>query len=192
MRGNCRYSLPKASWEEKEESDCQLLEPTGMGECMFGVGPHWRSRAECSVTGVIGRLVVTPLLVVVVACTTSASTSRAGSPAAVSTSGINSSPAGQAIAGTAIAHLGGCGLTPVRQGGMPLWVLEAGAPSYLPYVVAASQRVVAVIFSYPLRAGHPTDPANKILWVARQPGTASLLQIDGHPVEATTPSFHQT
>lgn len=75
---------------------------------------------------------------------------------------------------------------------MPLWVLEAGAPSYLPYAVAASQRVTAVIFSYPLKAGHPTDPANKILWVVHQPGTASVLQIDGHAINAITPSFHQT
>lgn len=75
---------------------------------------------------------------------------------------------------------------------MPFWVLEAGAPSYLPYAVAVSQRVVAVIFSYPLKAGHPTNPANKILWVVRQPGTTTLLQIDGHPIEAPTPLVHQT
>jgi len=41
-----------------------------------------------------------------------------------------------------------------------------------------------------LRAGHPENPANKILWVVRTPRTGPLT-IDGHPLGAATPMIHE-
>jgi hypothetical protein len=44
-------------------------------------------------------------------------------------------------------------------------------------VVAASAMTAGFIFGHPLRAGHPADPANKILWVVRTPREGAPLQI---------------
>jgi len=46
---------------------------------------------------------------------------------------------------------------------------EAGAPADLPYVLAVPQTAAGFIFGYPLRAGHPVNPSNKILWVVDFP-----------------------
>jgi hypothetical protein len=43
----------------------------------------------------------------------------------------------------------------------------------------------AFIFGYPLRAGNPTDLANKILWIVRLPGSG--LVVRASPLRATTP-----
>ncbi len=90
---------------------------------------------------------------------------------------------------------GGCGATPVFKGGVPAWLDQAGAnnnPDGLPYVVGIPSLAAGFIFGYPLRAGHPQSPTNKILWVVGMPRNRSALEITGHPLTATTPSIQQS
>ena len=86
----------------------------------------------------------------------------------------------------------GCGSTAVLHGGVPTWLDDAeghNPPGYLNYVIAHPPLAAGFLFSYPLRAGHPTNPSNKVLWVVRtQPN--GPLTIDGHPLGATSPSVH--
>jgi hypothetical protein len=86
----------------------------------------------------------------------------------------------------------GCTATAIRRGTPPDWTAPAwaetsGAPTGLPYVVAEHGRAIAFIFGYPLRAGVPTNPDNKILWVVRSPRDGSDLVIRARPLHATTP-----
>jgi len=77
---------------------------------------------------------------------------------------------------------GGCGPTPAYDGGQPAWLVESGAnnnPNGVPYVLAIPQTAAGFIFGYPLRAGHPTSPSNKILWVVRLPRNGSSLSVTG-------------
>ena len=69
---------------------------------------------------------------------------------------------------------------------------EAGAPADLPYVLAVPQTAAGFIFGYPLRAGHPVNPSNKILWVVDSPRSGSLLQITGQLSDANEPSVHES
>ncbi len=107
------------------------------------------------------------------------------------------SPSGQVspIASTppttaATTVAGGCGSTNVYNGGVPEWLDAAGAhnnPNGLPYLVATPPIAAGFLFGAPLRAGHPTDPTNKILWVVGEPREGAELRIIGHPFEASTP-----
>ncbi|GAC1386880.1 MAG: hypothetical protein NVSMB4_13880 [Acidimicrobiales bacterium] len=51
--------------------------------------------------------------------------------------------------------------------------------------------LVAYLFGYPLRPGHPEDPANKILWVVRLPRDGSDLTISGRLLGATATTVMQ-
>ncbi|HEX9096386.1 MAG TPA: hypothetical protein VF990_09820 [Candidatus Dormibacteraeota bacterium] len=93
----------------------------------------------------------------------------------------------------AVAEAGSCGSTMVVQGSIPQWLDDAGGhnnPSGVPYVIAHPELAAGFLFAQPLRAGHPDDPANKILWVVRTP-RSGLLTIDGHPLGAATPTVHE-
>ncbi len=71
---------------------------------------------------------------------------------------------------------GGCGSTSIVKGHVPAWLDEAGAhnnPDSAPYVLATPQQAAGFIFGYPLRAGHPDNPSNKILWVVGLPRNGS-------------------
>ena len=89
---------------------------------------------------------------------------------------------------------GGCGVTQVASGGAPAWLIQAAggssAPSGVPYVVATPAIAGGFIFGYPLRAGHPDNPTNKILWVVRNPREGSQLELDGRPLGAELPTVH--
>jgi hypothetical protein len=90
---------------------------------------------------------------------------------------------------------GGCASSTVHRGGVPGWVDVAGAhnnPDGLPYVIADPADAAGFLFGYPLRAGHPTDSTNKILWVVRLPRDGAPLQITGHPAGATKPTISVT
>ena len=50
---------------------------------------------------------------------------------------------------------------------------------------------MAFLFGHPLRAGEPENPANKILWVVKQPRDGADLDLTGHPLGATTPTVSQ-
>jgi hypothetical protein len=69
----------------------------------------------------------------------------------------------------------------------PAWGSSPGAPKWLPYAVAVRGSAAAFIFGYPLRAGAPTDPANKILWVMRFPRNGSELVIRARPLHSPGP-----
>ena len=90
---------------------------------------------------------------------------------------------------------GGCGSTPLHQGGVPTWLDDAGGhnnPVGVPYVLAMPAHAGGFVFGYPLRAGHPQNPNNKILWVVGAPRNGSSLEITGHPLNAATPSVDVT
>ena len=97
---------------------------------------------------------------------------------------------------TAVA--GGCGTTAVRRGGIPAWTKPAFADSGgsegfdVPYSVADHGNAVAVLFAHPLRAGHPSNPFNKVLWIMRLPRHGSPLTIRATPVSGGGRTVHAT
>ena len=90
---------------------------------------------------------------------------------------------------------GGCGQTQLLQGAIPGWLETASghnAPRDVPYVIGTPDAAAGFLFGFPLRAGHPQNPSNKILWVVRTPRQGSKLQIDGHPLGAEQPAVHES
>jgi hypothetical protein len=95
---------------------------------------------------------------------------------------------------------GGCGATPVYRGGVPAWLVTAGggsgsssgAPTALPYVIAEPQIAGAYLFGFPLRAGHPENPTNKVLWAMRLPRNGSNLLVNASPLGAASPTVSIT
>jgi hypothetical protein len=58
----------------------------------------------------------------------------------------------------------------VQRGALPVWARGGFHPptQRIPHVLGRSGAIVAILFSYPLRASPPArHPANKILWVSR-------------------------
>jgi hypothetical protein len=84
--------------------------------------------------------------------------------------------------GTANGAAMPCIPTPIHHGAPPTWTAAAwsdSSPGFtVPYALASRNAAAAFLFSGALRAGHPTNPANKVLWVVRFPR-------DGHPLEIT-------
>jgi hypothetical protein len=103
-----------------------------------------------------------------------------------------SGPSPNAVPAGASAVGGGCAATPLYRGASPAWTRNAGGPTDLVQATAHKARAAAFIFGYPLRAGHPQNPANKILWVVRLARQRSDLLISGHPIGASTPTVTQT
>src|SRR5258708_26247298 len=62
----------------------------------------------------------------------------------------------------------GCAV-PSTATAVPSWAASANPPRGVPSVLSPDGNVLAVVFANPLRAGARTDPANKILWIVRQP-----------------------
>jgi len=86
---------------------------------------------------------------------------------------------------------GGCGSTALYRGASLAWTRSAGGPMELVQATGHEGDVVAYLFGYPLRAGHPVDPANKILWVVRLPRDGSNLTVFGHPLGTTATGVTQ-
>lgn len=84
---------------------------------------------------------------------------------------------------------GGCGSTPVLRGRLPAWLNKSGYPVDLPYVLAAPPQAAGFLFAQPLRAGHPQDPSNKILWEVNELPYGPSLDLNAHPVASATPSI---
>lgn len=70
----------------------------------------------------------------------------------------------------------------IHRGAPPAWTAAAWSDSRpgfrIPYALASSDAAAAFFFAPKLRAGDPSNPANKILWVVRFPR-------DGNPLEIT-------
>ncbi len=84
---------------------------------------------------------------------------------------------------------GGCGSTTLQRGRPPSWTTSAlsaggGQRPAVPFALSAQGTALAVVFGYPLRAGHPADSANKILWIMRRPRDGSGLVIHAQPLFA--------
>jgi hypothetical protein len=85
--------------------------------------------------------------------------------------------------------------TQAYRGPVPAWLDEAdgqNTPKGLPYVIARPATAAAFIFGYPLRAGHPDNPSNKILWVVRTPREGGPLDIEAHPKASSGPVLRET
>jgi hypothetical protein len=83
---------------------------------------------------------------------------------------------------------GGCASTVVLQGGAPSWTHQLE----IPYVLATPPVVAGFIFGYPLRAGHPTNPANKILWQVNALPYGPSLDITAHLVGSNAAAVTQS
>jgi hypothetical protein len=79
------------------------------------------------------------------------------------------------------ASRGGCSPAPVHSGPPPKWtadVWSSSSPWAAPsYALADGGAAAAFMFVGGLRPGHPTDPANKVLWVVRAPRDGKPLRI---------------
>lgn len=89
-----------------------------------------------------------------------------------------------ASCGGSTRHVAGAnGCTPARThvGAPPAWTASAwsdSSPGFtVPYALASGDSAAAFMFSHALRVGHPTDPANKVLWVVRYPRDGKPLII---------------
>ncbi len=135
--------------------------------------------------GMRGLVLVWAVALLATACSNGPMSAALASPSREATS-VSPEPAATIIPG-------GCGATSVIRGSVLTWVDVAGAhnnPDGLPYVVSVPSSAAGFIFGYPLRAGHPQSPTNKILWVVGLPRKGSTLEVSGHPLNTTTPSIH--
>jgi hypothetical protein len=68
----------------------------------------------------------------------------------------------------------------IHNGAPPSWTASAWAASSsgfrVPYSLASGDAAAAFFFAPTLRAGHPENPSNKVLWVVRFPR-------NGHPLD---------
>ena len=76
--------------------------------------------------------------------------------------------------------VGPCVPAAVHHGAPPAWTAAAWSDSpgfRAPYALASGDAAAAFFFVPKLRAGHPSNPANKILWVVRFPRNGNPLVI---------------
>jgi hypothetical protein len=91
-----------------------------------------------------------------------------------------------------LAKLASCGATEVARGRLPAWTAPAfvdssGMQSLIPHAIGAKGDAVAFLFGAPLRAGNPTNPSNKILWIMRKPRDGSPLLVTARPIDSARP-----
>jgi hypothetical protein len=70
---------------------------------------------------------------------------------------------------------------PIHRGAPPAWTAAAwsdSSPGFTtPYALASDDAAGAFFFVKGLRAGHPSNPANKVLWIVRFPRDGNPLTI---------------
>lgn len=80
----------------------------------------------------------------------------------------------------------------IHHGPPPGWTAAAWANSspglHIPYALASGNAAAAFFFAPALRAGHPTNPTNKILWIVRYPRDGTPLELDARSATAGTPT----
>lgn len=62
---------------------------------------------------------------------------------------------------------------------VPSWAAPAHPPTGVPHVLSRERNAIAFLFGYPLRAGHPMNRTNKILWIVREPRNGRPLVVSG-------------
>ncbi len=74
-----------------------------------------------------------------------------------------------------------CAPAAIHDGAPPRWTASAWADSspgfHLPYGLASGDAAAAFFFAPSLRAGHPRNPSNKVLWVVRFPRNGHSLDV---------------
>ena len=74
-----------------------------------------------------------------------------------------------------------CHAARIHRDAAPAWTAPAWAGSSpgftLPYALASDDAAAAFFFATRLRAGHPTNPTNKVLWVVHFPRNGKPLRI---------------
>jgi hypothetical protein len=69
----------------------------------------------------------------------------------------------------------------IHLGAPPAWTAAAwssSSPGFTtPYALASNGAAGAFFFARPLRAGHPSNPSNKVLWIVRFPRNGNPLLI---------------
>jgi hypothetical protein len=94
--------------------------------------------------------------------------------------GGSSGPGKATTRQAAVADPGRCVPAAIHNGAPPSWTAAAwsdSSPGFrVPYSLASGDAAAAFFFARTLRAGHPTNPSNKVLWVVRFPR-------NGHPLE---------
>lgn len=81
-----------------------------------------------------------------------------------------------------------CVPAPIHHGAPPRWTASAwsSSPGFrIPYSLASGAKAAAFFFAPTLRAGHPTNPTNKILWIVRLPRDGSPLRITARSATRT-------
>lgn len=62
---------------------------------------------------------------------------------------------------------------------VPSWAASARPPKGVPHLLSRERNVIGFLFGYPLRAGHPKNRTNKILFVMREPRNGRPLNVTG-------------
>jgi hypothetical protein len=75
--------------------------------------------------------------------------------------------------------------SPIHGGPPPAWTAAAwsdSSPGFaVPYALASGDAAGAFFFAPKLRAGHPENPSNKVLWIVRSPRNGHPLTITARP-----------
>jgi hypothetical protein len=87
-------------------------------------------------------------------------------------------PGGTAPVTGARYAAGGCSATRLLLGASPAWTRSAQPPA-IRYALSAGGQAAAYLFGYPLRAGSPQNPDDKVLWVMRRPRDGQPLRLTG-------------
>jgi hypothetical protein len=113
-------------------------------------------------------------------------------PGCASTPTVSSSPTSAVRgsgSGDSASPAGGCGDTPTKLGGRPSW-MPAPDDDITPYVVAVPDTAAVILTVQPLRAGHATNPSNKVAWVVRVPRSGTHLSVDARPLGQPGQTVH--
>ena len=94
-------------------------------------------------------------------------------------------PAARAVAAHTTTDVrtraGRCRPAPIHHRPPPSWTAPAfsdSSPGFAPpYALASGDSAGAFFFAHPVRAGHPTNPDNKVLWIVRYPRNGNPLEI---------------
>jgi len=99
-------------------------------------------------------------------------------------------------AAVADSNRAACVPTAIHGGAPPKWTAAAwsdSSPGFkLPYALASHAAAAAFFWAPTLRAGHPTNPANKVLWIVRYPRNGQPLRILARSGAGPTRTVHMS